>query len=425
MNGCTRTQDFGEHGANPLRNPREAPFALEQWKRNVYVLWMAVFLAAICWTMVMPFLPVYLERELGVTSRAEFWTGIMSAAAGLCNMVMSPVWGAIGDRYGRRLSMLRAGFFLGVGYIALSQVRGPFELLGVRMMIGLLSGFVPMAIALVGVSTPQYAVGNALGIVQTAWPSGAILGPVFGGILSDWVGIRGAAWVSATGIIGVTALIMLQVKEEFTPPPKGKTNLLQDLKAAASNPVLMAIIVITTCSMASIMSLEPVLVPFVKRLVGPETPGWVAGLLYAIPGFAFIVMAPWWARRGSQVGFERTIALGMLGSAILFTLQALVTGPWQLGALRLVAGVTGAAIGPGVAALLATAVPRDLRGRAFGLNQAASSAGSIAGPLLGGFIGSFVDARAVFVLTGLIYLAGYLWVKRVVTPRLQAMAARD
>lgn len=373
--------------------------------------------------MVMPFLPIFLETELGVTSRVEFWTGIMGAAAAVCNMVMSPVWGAVGDRYGRRVSMLRAGLFLMVGYVLLALVRGPVELMAVRMMIGLLTGFVPMAIALVGVSTPQHAVGQAMGMVQTAWPSGAILGPVFGGILLDWIGIRGASWISAVMIAGCTALVMLTVQEEFTPPPRGKSHILQDLKAAIANPVLMGIVVITSASMASVMSLEPVLVKFVQHLAGPDSPGWLAGILYSIPGAAFIVMAPFWSRRGEKIGFERTIALGLLGSAILYSAQALVTSPWQLGTLRLIAGLAGAAIGPGVAALLATAVPRELRGRAFGLNQAASSAGAIIGPLLGGYIGSFIDPRAVFLLSGALCLCGYLWVQRVVTPRLHTTPA--
>jgi MFS transporter, DHA1 family, multidrug resistance protein len=389
---------------------------LAQWKRNVYVLWFAVFVSAICWTMVMPFTPVYLE-ELGVFQGAEFWSGIIISASAFCNMIMSPVWGAVGDRYGRRMMMLRAGFFLLVGYVMMALVQGPVGLLAVRMMIGGLTGFVPMAIALVGVSTPQEQVGYALGMVQTAWPSGAIIGPVIGGAAADWIGIRGSAWAAAIMIGLVTAMVMVMVKEEFAPPPSENNNIIDDLKVAARNRVLMAIVLITACAQASIMALEPVLVPFVQQIAGAEAPGWLSGLLFSIPGVAFVLMTPWWSRRGEKVGYERTVALGLLGSAILYLVQTFATGPWQLGSLRLASGVTGAAIGPGVAVMLATAVPRDLRGRAFGLNQAASSLGGIVGPLLGGAIGSFVDVRGVFVLTALIYLGGWIWVKRVVQNR--------
>lgn len=391
---------------------------MEQWQKNAYVLWVSIFVAAIAWTMVMPFTPEYL-KELGQEQNAEMWSGIIISASAVCNMVMSPIWGALGDRLGRRMMLLRAGSFLVLGNIAMSFAIGPISLMIIRMAIGGLTGFVPMAIALVGVSTPQEKVGRALGMVQTAWPSGAIIGPVVGGIAADALGVARSAWIAAALVAFCTILVMATVKEEFTPPKVARPNLLADLQAAASNRVLMAIVGVTMAAHAAIMALEPVLVPFVHELVGATAPGWLSGLLFSIPGVAFILMASWWARKGEQHGYVRTLGIGLLGSALLYGLQTFAGGPWQLGGLRLLSGVTGAAIGPGIAALLATSVSRDLRGRAFGLNQAASAAGSILGPLLGGYIASFVDPRGVFLLSGLIYGAGALWVYRVVQPMLR------
>ncbi len=386
---------------------------MPQWKRNVYVLWVAVFIAAICWTSIMPFFPVYLQ-QLGVNQGVEFWSGVIISLSAACSMVMSPVWGAIGDRYGRRLMMLRAGIFLVIGYVLVAAVHDAWQLALVRMMIGALTGFVPMAVALVGVSTPQAEVGRALGVIQTAWPSGAIIGPVVGGAALDLVGIRASSLVSAALVALATALVMVTVREEFARPPKARQGILTDLKVAAGNRLLMAVVLITAASQAAVMALEPVLVPFVQTIAGANAPGWLSGLLYAIPGVAFVLMAPWWARRGERAGYSRTVAAGLALSALFYIPQALVRGPWQLGVLRLGSGVTGAAIGPGVAALLALEVPRDLRGRAFGLNQAASAAGSIVGPLLGGYVGSYINARGVFILIAFMYLAGYVWTKRTV-----------
>jgi DHA1 family multidrug resistance protein-like MFS transporter len=392
---------------------------LEQWRKNVYVLWLAVFVAAICWTMVMPFMPDYLV-ELGVKKAPEFWSGIIISASAVCNMVMAPVWGAVGDRYGRRPMMLRAGFFLAVGYVLMAVAQGPVSLLLVRMMIGLFTGFVPMAMAMVGVSTPRHEVGRALGFVQAAWFAGGMIGPVVGGVLADWVGIRGSSWAAGVIVTFATALVLVTVKEEFTPEPSEKGNFIADLKVAASHKLLMVIVMITMATQASLMALEPVLVPFVKSIEGPGSPSWLAGLLFSIPGLAFVVMAPWWARKGEKIGYARTVGLGLLGSAVLFIFQAFATSAWQLGGLRLVLGMAGASVGPGVAALLSTTLPKGLRGRGFGLNQAASSAGAIVGPLLGGYIGSFINVRFVFILTALISFAGYLWAVRVVEPRVLA-----
>ncbi len=292
------------------------------------------------------------------------------------------------------------------------------------MMVGLLTGFVPMAIALVGVATPQERVAFALGIVQTAWPSGAIIGPVIGGAALDLVGVRGSSLVSAILTAIVTLMVMLTVREDFARSTEARQSILTDLRVATGHQVLMSVVLINAISSAAVMALEPVLVPFVQEIAGPTAPGWLAGLLYSIPGGAFILMAPWWARRGDRIGYARTVAFGMILSALLFIPQALVRAPWQLGVLRLGFGVTGAAIGPGIAALLATEVPRDLRGRAFGLNQAAGSAGSIFGPFLGGWVGSYINARMVFILITVMYLGGFVWVKRSVEPRLGAPAMR-
>lgn len=386
---------------------------MPQWKRNVYVLWVAVFIASICWTSVMPFFPVYLQ-QMGVQRGVEFWAGIIISLASVCSMIMSPVWGAVGDRYGRRMMILRAGIFLVAGYVLVALVRNAWELALVRMMIGALTGFVPMAVALVGVSTPQAEVGRALGFIQTAWPSGAIIGPVVGGVALDLVGIRGSSWASAALMAVTTAAVFLTVREEFERPPAAARSIFSDLRVAAGHRLLMSVVVITAVSQAAVMALEPVLVPFVQEIAGANAPGWLSGFLYALPGVAFVAMATWWARRGESIGYTRTVAAGLGLSALFYVPQALVRGPWQLGVLRLGSGVVGAAIGPGVAALLALEVPRDLRGRAYGLNQAASAAGAIIGPLLGGYAGSFVNPRSVFILIALMYAFGYVWTKRTV-----------
>lgn len=388
---------------------------MPQWKRNVIVLWISVFVAGICWTGIMPFYPVYLE-QLGVKQGVEFWSGVIISLSSVCSMIMSPVWGAIGDRHGRRRMMLRAGIFLVLGYVLTAAAQAGWQLALIRMMIGALTGFVPMAVAIVGVSTPQAEVGQALGVIQTAWPSGAIIGPVVGGVAMDLVGIRASSLASAVIVGLATLLVLFAVREEFTPPPTTGQGILTDLRTAAGNRTLMAIVLISTVSQAALMALEPVIVPFVQDLAGVGAPGWIAGVLYSLPGVAFVLMAPWWARRGERVGYSQTVALGLGLSAIFYIPQALVGRPWQLGVLRLSSGVVGAAIGPGVAALLALKVPRDLRGRAFGLNQAASAAGSIVGPLLGGYVGSYINPRGVFILIALIFFIGYVWTKRAVEP---------
>lgn len=391
---------------------------MEQWRKNVYFLWVAILIASACWSMVMPFIPVFLAEELGVTQGVAAWAGVLGAANSLGMVVMAPVWGAVGDRMGRKMMMMRAGFVLTITYLMMSLVTSPQQLLGVRVMIGMLTGFIPTAMALVGTTTPQEHVGRALALVSTAGPTGMILGPMLGGALADLFGIRGTMIVGSLLIGIATTLVLFFVKEQFTPAkrePGG--NFWSDMGEVLRHKAFAALVVTTMLSMASIAALEPVLIPFLKELLGAGAPNWQAGALYSLPGIAFIVAASWWARGGERWGYGTTITIGLSLGALMVIPQALAVTHWDFAAFRLSQGVFMASVNPGIAAAVALVVPQALRGRAFGLNQSAVAAGTMIGPLLGGFVGTLLGTRWVFVLSALLLLCAATWTWRVVTPR--------
>ncbi|HYG57738.1 MAG TPA: MFS transporter, partial [Symbiobacteriaceae bacterium] len=245
---------------------------MQQWQKNVYVLWVAVLIASATWSMVMPFMPVFLEKELGVTQGVSAWAGVLGAVNSLGMALMSPVWGAMGDRYGRKMMMMRAGISLVVCYGLLSLVRGPYELLGVRIMIGALTGFIPTATALVGTTTPQEHVGKALALVTTAGPTGTILGPLLGGLLWDLVGMRMSMASGSVALAIATLMVLLFVKEEFTPDRREQANLLADMGEVLHYRGFAVLLVTTTLGMAAMGSMEPVMIPFIKTLVGESAP---------------------------------------------------------------------------------------------------------------------------------------------------------
>lgn len=397
---------------------------MQPWKKNVYLLWVAVLIASMCWSMVMPFMPVFLADELGVTSGVSAWAGVLVAVNYLGMAVMSPVWGAVGDRYGQKLMMLRAGAFLSVLYLIMSLVTGPYGLLFVRVGIGMLTGFIPTATSLVGTSTPQEHVGRALALVTTASPTGTILGPFLGGVLVDLIGMRLTMAASGVMVAIATLLVFLFVKEKFTPASRERGSMLTDMRVVLQERTFAVLMVTTMLAMASMAALDPIMVPFIKSLVGPDSPNWVAGLLYSLPGIAFVVATPWWTARAQTWGFVTTLGLGLGVGALLVLPQSLVGGGFELGGLRLAQGLATAAVSPGIAALIAQVVPLHLRGRAFGINQSAYSVGQALGPLLGGFVGSLAGPRWVFAVTAVVMAGGAAWTHLVVRPRVKAGSSR-
>jgi len=375
------------------------------------VLWLAVFIASASWTMVMPFMPVFLSDDLGVRVGVTVWAGLLGAVNSGFSAVCAPIWGALGDRWGRKAMMIRAGIFLGLSYAVMAMVRNPYELLGVRVMIGALTGFIPTATALVATTTPERHMGQALSLVATGNQAGAILGPMLGGFLADLIGLRNSMALSGVAVFAATLLVLVAVREQFQRPAQQPVRLLGDMRQVLQAGPLLTVLATTVLMMTSQAAMEPVLIPYIRQLLGPDSPNWMAGVIYSVPGIAFVLAAPSWARLGERWGYATTVTLGLLGGALFTLPQALVQGGLGMGFFRLTAGLALAAVTPGLSSLIAASVPREQRGKAFGLNQSAFNVGAMLGPLLGGVMGDRVGIRWVFPTTTLLLLvaAGWCW----------------
>ena len=116
----------------------------QYWKRNLPVLWVGVFLCCASYTSCIPFLPVYLLRDLGVEqSDVNFWSGVTFAITFLGSTIMAPFWGAMADHVGQRRMAIRAGFGLALTYFLTGACQDVYQLLGVRTLCGVVAGFVP------------------------------------------------------------------------------------------------------------------------------------------------------------------------------------------------------------------------------------------------------------------------------------------
>ena len=78
--------------------------------RNVWIITAAMTVLAVCYTMIIPFLPIYL-LELGVPKAdVALWSGLVFGITFLIAGIMAPIWGKIADNKGKNRMALRAGF---------------------------------------------------------------------------------------------------------------------------------------------------------------------------------------------------------------------------------------------------------------------------------------------------------------------------
>ena len=88
-----------------------------KFKRNVIVLIISMFLVSAGYTMVIPFLPLYLS-ELGVPEeQLTLWTGLVFSSCFFVAALMGPIWGKLADTSGKKKMAVRAGILLGFSYL--------------------------------------------------------------------------------------------------------------------------------------------------------------------------------------------------------------------------------------------------------------------------------------------------------------------
>ena len=86
------------------------------WKMLLTILTLAATLMSSSYTMLIPFLPVYLTKELGVTEHVNLWSGAVFSVTFLVSTFMAPIWGAMSDKGSRKLMAIRSAVLLSLAY---------------------------------------------------------------------------------------------------------------------------------------------------------------------------------------------------------------------------------------------------------------------------------------------------------------------
>ena len=390
------------------------------WKKNLPVLWLGVFLCCASYTSCIPFLPVYLLRELGVApEEVNFWAGISFAVTFLGCTVMAPYWGALADHVGQRKMAIRAGYGLALSYFLTGACQDMYQLIGVRILCGLVAGFVPACMSMASSSLPESRMGWGMGLMQTAMASGSIMGPLMGGYMASWFGMRMSFYVGSLALFAATTAVMLVVKD-MTILQKGDfsaISLWRDLKDSLRNKELRFIMFMFFMIQTCVMTIQPLITLYVGQLMGAmgDEAVKMSGVIFSLAGFAGILAAPFWGKRGQRYGFVRIFALVTFAAGFINLFQVFIQDVWQFAAIQFIYGLFLAGAVPNINADLTVVTDKNTRGKAFGLSTSANQFGGVVGPLLGGALGAVMATRYVLVATGciLMCMGAYSYATRV------------
>ncbi|MEL7978143.1 MFS transporter [Isoptericola sp. F-RaC21] len=380
------------------------------WRRNLAVGTAGSFTTLVAMTLLVPFLPEYV-RQLGVDGPGAVvrWSGIAYGATFLTAALTAPLWGALGDRFGRKSMLVRASLGMAVAMTLLGFVQSVEQLVAVRLLVGLLGGYSSGATILVAAQTPKDRSAWALGVLSSGILAGNVVGPLVGGFVPAWVGIR-PTFVVCGAVIFLAFLATTFLLRE--PPRAARRARPRDAGRRASvwsqvqRPGAVVVLLATSSLLLfSTMSIEPIVTVYVEDLGQLSHAAGVAGILVALTAVGSVVAAPRVGRLADRVGHARVVVACLAAAGVLALAQAAVTNVWQLGVLRVLLGLSLGGLLPSITAAVRHLAPPDAVGRVLGLGVSAQYVGQVTGPVLGGLVAAQAGLRAVFVATAVVLLA--------------------
>ena len=372
------------------------------WKDNLRIAWFGCFLTGASISLVVPFMPIFVE-QLGIEGdQVAFYSGLAISVSAISAAFVSPIWGILADKYGRKPMMIRAGLAMTITMGGLAFVPNVFWLLFLRFLNGVFTGFVPNATALIASQVPKDRSGYALGTLSTGVVAGTLTGPFVGGFIAEIFGIRNVFLLVGGFLFLAAILTILFIKENFQPVPKEKALPTRELFTSVKYPFLLINLFLTSFVIQfAAQSIGPILALYVRDLGQKENLLFVSGLIVSSMGFSSMMSAGIMGKLGDKVGNHRLLVVAQGYSVFIYLLCANATSPFQLGFYRFLFGLGIGALIPGVNALLSKMTPKSGISRVFAFNQVFFYLGGVIGPLAGSAVAGQFGYHSVFYATAL------------------------
>ena len=380
---------------------------MSSWQRNVYAVATASFVGFTGFTLVMPFLPLYLQ-QLGIEDVGEVavWAGLSLGVTPAVTALLAPAWGRVSDRFGRKIMVERSLVSFILLMAGMAYATRAWHVFALRAVQGLFAGYGGIALTMAAESAPRDRTAYAIGTVQTAQRLGPALGPIIGGVIAQIVGLRRAFLVTSLFYVAALLIVFLVYDERIGRHERAAKDdqpvRFRNVLAFENFILLMA--VIFGLQIVD-RSYGPILPLYVSQLgTSIEHVPLVAGVIFSIAAGTGAVgnqLCTILLRSYSPRSIITAAAgLGAVG-AVLFVLAPRT--PW----LFLATPVLGVALGTATTTAYTAAsgvMPAGARGAGFGLLTTSSLTGLALSPIVSGLLGA-VSIRAVFLLDVFVLIA--------------------
>ncbi len=382
------------------------------WQRTLYIMFLAQLMTAVGFSSIFPFFPLYV-KQLGSSFgiNLDLMAGLVFSAQAFTMMIASPIWGALADRYGRKMMVERAMFGGSIILLLMAFVTSSEQLVLLRAVQGLVTGTVAAANALVASVTPREHAGYGMGLLQVGQGGGVALGRIIGGAVADSFGYAAAFYITAAMLLLGGILVLVGVQEppihKENAPARQKPGMFAAWREIFTFPGVRVTYILQFLSQIGINLLTPITPLFIPTILSPgQDINTFTGLVIGMNAAAATVSSVFLGRLGDRIGHRIILIISMAAAGLIYFPMAGVQAGWQILALTVLVGVAAGGIVPSISALQARFTRPGLEGAVYGLDNSIGSGARSMAPLIGSGIAISFSLRAAFPMTGAIMLLG-------------------
>lgn len=389
----------------------------DAWRRNLYVVMFAVFVSFTGFTFVMPFLPLYI-KQLGITDPgdAALWSGLIFGISPLLSGLLAPLWSTLAERHGRKVMLQRSLGAFSVLIVLMAFVTNIYQLLFLRLAIGVFGGVAAMSVALASTIAPRQQVGEAVGLIQATQLASGIAAPFIGGVIVDAFGLKGSFFL-AGGLCVVAFLIITMAYRDdrerggdagpaMAAKPKPRTSL----KELIHLPLFIGLAVAMFTIQFIDKSFGPLLPLYVGTLDAPaDRIGTITGVVMTLGALTASFAAVWTGRLSTRLEPRPLLFGSLLAGALLCVPIAFANHWWQLMVLRFLLGLFAGGALTLTYAIGGRDMPPGAKMGAFGTLAGLGQIGGATAPFVTGALSKWASLSAIFIVDAALYALILLW----------------
>lgn len=374
--------------------------------KKTLTLLLIVLVDMIGFGIVIPILPLLIENVGGGT----FLVGVVIAAFSLVQFIFSPILGRLSDKYGRKPILLATSIINALSYFLIFVSQSFWIIIAARVIAGIGSANISVAQAYIADTSASHERTKKMALIGAVFGLGFIIGPLLGGVVSEFFGVAIAFLIPAILCAVNSLLIVFFLTESNKSLQKEIKIKIFDFKVTReilrppNMSFLLFLFFFINLALALVIGILPI---FTKQRFGwgEAQNGYYFGLIGV---GSFITQAFLVNRLLKRFNEAQMVRLALLVFGIAVIIIGLSPAGWLVYLIGPFTALGFSLVNIGLQSLISLESKPDEQGIVLGVSQSFASMARVVGPLAGGLIAS-LNVGLPYIISGAMAILILFW----------------